>query len=620
MHRKRFLLTSAMISLLCLPAQFACMKPQAEEAAKNPAHGDSPPGELPRELDGYDPSGLVRFKTPAEAEALRQDLIRFIWPSGFPAAALPAATTGIGPDVFSQDLAGLDATAAASVERLDAVVDPYDFHGLGYLLRPAVVNGNTKCLVVINSGHRKDGPFAYGVNDTVNRLLREGFTILVSDMPLVGFNTDSTVELASERVNLEQRGSAAHKEMFERLVPHGIPGGQIFRLFLEPMVQGVNHFLATTPDGVVAYVGLSGGGWTGHMLAALDTRIRLSIPVAGAMPLYARDFSPGSLGDTEQYHAPLYGETDANGDGITDTATGVASWLEIFVLGGYGEGRRQIQLLNFYDDCCFSGPVFKTYGEFVSNTVRRLGQGQWEVQSDATHKTHQISPHALNTIIVPALREMARAVTPLCVSHMSEPLAADGNLDEPCYAQHAPLKAFRVAGDAARTAPSTRAWLFWAEERLVCAFECTDSSPAWAAPEADERLVDGQDRVELFLWPKDASYFCIEAAPGGAVHDYEARFYRRFDDTWSPVGGWACKARQTQEGYAVEMIIPRQAIEAMGLKLEAGVALKLGLFRADFDKLNGEPTWITWVDHGREPDFHVSESFGTALFMPAGQR
>jgi len=173
------------------------------------------------------------------------------------------------------------------------------------------------------------------------------------------------------------------------------------------MIQGTNHFLAKYPEAAeVAYAGLSGGGWTGHMLAALDTRIRLSFPIAGAMPLYARDFSSGSWGDDEQFYPPLYKETDTNGDGITDTAAGVASWLEIFALGGYGDSRRQVQILNLYDECCFSGYAYKSYAGFVADMVRLLGEGQWEFHSDATHKKHVISPAILNDVIVPALLDL----------------------------------------------------------------------------------------------------------------------------------------------------------------------------------------------------------------------
>lgn len=377
---------------------------------------------MPQGLQGYDPSGLIRFKTPAEAEAKRTELIRFIWPGGLPVDSMPTAETGIGPEVFSRDLDGLDAALAASVDRLDADIAPYDFHGISYLIHPRAHPENNHKLVIVNSGHRTDGPFSYGVNDAINRFLQEGLTVLVSDMPLVGFNRDNTLlpPTGSVEVTLEKRGSAAHKEMFSKLLDRdrhvslhslasvpALPGGEIFRLFLEPMIQGTNYFLAANPEGAeVAYVGLSGGGWTGHMLAALDIRIRLSFPIAGAMPLYARDFSPGSWGDDEQFYPPLYEETDTNGDGITDTAAGVASWLEIFALGGLGNGRRQVQILNLYDECCFSGYAYKSYAGFVADTVRRLGAGRWEFHSDATHRKHVISQPILDNVIVPGLLDL----------------------------------------------------------------------------------------------------------------------------------------------------------------------------------------------------------------------
>ena len=210
---------------------------------------------------------------------------------------------------------------------------------------------------------------------------------------------------------------------------------------------------------------------------------------------------------------------------------------------------------------------------------------------------------------------------PLRVPYLSTSIDVDGKLDEECYRGHDPLTAFVVAGNTSREAPSTRAWLFWSEERLVCSFECVDSTPAWTAPTANERDVDGQDRAELFLWTgdPDGPYFCIEAASAGAVHDYQARFYRKFDEAWFPQGGWTHKTLLMPNGYTVEMVLPKSAIEAMGLRLGTGFHLKMGLFRADYDKFNGQPKWITWVDRGREPDFHVAESFGTVVFTRASK-
>ncbi len=84
-------------------------------------------------------------------------------------------------------------------------------------------------------------------------------------------------------------------------------------------------------------IGLSGGGWTTNIIAAIDNRIKYSFSIAGSMPLYYR--YGGSLGDIEQYIPQLYRD--------------VAGYLDIYILGAFGKGRKQIQILNRYDDCCF---------------------------------------------------------------------------------------------------------------------------------------------------------------------------------------------------------------------------------------------------------------------------
>jgi len=194
-------------------------------------------------------------------------------------------------------------------------------------------------------------------------------------------------------------------------------------------------------------------------------------------------------------------------------------------------------------------------------------------------------------------------------------ITIDGKLNEAVYLEVAPFEKFVVASEPDRVAPSTKAWLFWSEERLVCAFQCIDLSPASQTATEDEHAVDGQDRVELFIWDgnPNSEYYCIEVASKGAVHDYSARFYRVFDDEWNlSADEWAVAVAPNPDGYTVEFSLPRAVIESMAVTLASGSQFRCGLFRADFERLNGEPIWITLVDHGREPDFHVADSFGIA--------
>src|SRR5690606_34321455 len=127
-------------------------------------------------------------------------------------------------------------------------------------------------------------------------------------------------------------------------------------------------------------------------------RISLSIPVAGSAPLYIRNVDPSSLGDLEQTYSPLFNENiQPNGSG-----GGVATWLEIYALGGYGPGRRQIMVTNEFDNCCFPGTYPNSYKTVVADKVASLEAGQWEHYLDSTHASHQISSHLISTIINPA--------------------------------------------------------------------------------------------------------------------------------------------------------------------------------------------------------------------------
>lgn len=205
----------------------------------------------------------------------------------------------------------------------------------------------------------------------------------------------------------------------------------------------------------------------------------------------------------------------------------------------------------------------------------------------------------------------------LSIPEVADRITIDGRLNEPCYRRLAPLTSFLAAGNPGATIPATKAWLFWSSKNLTFAFEVVDPTLAGAKPSSNERDVDGQDRVEIFIWsgkPQDP-YYCIEMASLGAIHDYKARFYRKFDDSWSPAG-WKCRVTTTKDGYVVEGSLSRAAMASMGQKLRASQSFRLGLFRADFSKLRGDPTWITWVDRKGEPDFHVADSFGIGRLTP----
>ena len=397
MNKKRF--PGSLVLLL------SCLLPVCGQQEGKP----DPP--LPDPLVNFDPSTFVRFQSAHGAEARRLRLIEYLWQ----AKSLPATQPDSRPltrDVFGGPLSGIDPLHSRTVRELICKMSPFDFTATCYLVESNQFNRNNRRLVIVHSGHRQGKEIAEGVDATVEKMLSLGFQVLVVDMPLVGWNRDRTFRVPGsdnrpKTITLSQRGTGGHNEMFRQLASPRLPDGTVFRFFVEPVIQGINYFQQSTPQAIdVSMVGLSGGGWATHFCAAIDRRIRYSFPVAGALPLYARKFSPGSWGDREQFYAPLYGEQDTNGDGVADRASGVASWLEIFVLGSIGNGslrktgavgRYQLQILNFSDPCCFSTGIYRTYDRWVAGTSRRLG-GRWSLFSDRSHQQHIISTAAIGKI------------------------------------------------------------------------------------------------------------------------------------------------------------------------------------------------------------------------------
>ena len=76
----------------------------------------------------------------------------------------------------------------------------------------------------------------------------------------------------------------------------------------------------------------------------------------------------------------------------------IANYLELYVLGSTGDRRKQLQIINLFDDCCFSGGKTTTYGEKVSSIVQNLGPGEYELYFDRSHDRHKISVEATSLI------------------------------------------------------------------------------------------------------------------------------------------------------------------------------------------------------------------------------
>ncbi len=225
----------------------------------------------------------------------------------------------------------------------------------------------------------------------------------------------------------------------------------------------------------------------------------------------------------------------------------------------------------------------------------------------------------LLVLLVGCVHRPAETPVALRIPYLTDAICVDGRLDESCYQRVIPLADFKVASRPSAKAPPTKAWLQWDAGGLWLAFAAHDTTLVAAPPTIDEHAVDKQDRVELFLWPEGSrQYFCEEINPDGAVHDYAAQVYRRFDDSWSPANAQFAATR-TADGYTVEGFLPVAALRAMGVSSwKRGTRFRLGLYRADFrPEAPDDPVWLTWIEPNLpQPDFHVRATFAPVELAP----
>jgi hypothetical protein len=337
----------------------------------------------------------VTISSGADVANRRQKLIDFIWgTSGFPTAALP---TSIDKNVASP-VSGL-----ANLERVDTLHITMDAGQVGIAHHFIPLTRKTNRLVILQQGHActlndstAPADVGYGMQRTINSLLSDGYSVLALYMPHINDQLPNDCAQIS------------HDQMFQTIHTTG----SVMKFFLEPIAVSLNYLQTrATADQFPAYsdfslAGLSGGGWTTVVYAAIDPRITLSVPVAGSLPLYLR--FPASEGDTEQNLAAFYR---------------LAGYEDLHLMGAYGVGRRQVQILDRQDSCCF-GEQFhradltgmsydqatRSYEWRVRNRLRLLGLGSFRLEIDEAAPEHMISWSGIANVILAELNGDRRTV------------------------------------------------------------------------------------------------------------------------------------------------------------------------------------------------------------------
>jgi hypothetical protein len=294
-----------------------------------------------------------------------------------PPLVIPSWINTIGSDNLGQ------------VDRIDIAMD-YQMHSYAYHLHPK--NDSVNRLLIFQMGH-SDDILTAGGRETIKYFLDKGFDVVTFWMPVFGENTRTAYDIPVYDTYTFSTGTGGHDEMGAVLENSD---GSFIRFFVEPVFVVINYAKSQYDYRDINMTGVSGGGWTTHVCAAMDPRIELNFPVAGSLPIYLREgpCPNGSAGDAEQVWPALFEE--------------IASWLDVYILGGYGDGRGQIHILNQYDACCFWGVNYETFEPYVTEAVNDLGAGYYYVYLDSSHSEHKISDPAIEQVIYPAVDEHLR--------------------------------------------------------------------------------------------------------------------------------------------------------------------------------------------------------------------
>lgn len=328
---------------------------------------------------------MSSFDSYDDAIKRRNNLIRFIWKqNSLPFDARPdSIEENIGVSVSGKlDFPTYGDYKFSNLDRVDSVNIhmEYGFKSTAYHFIPEISN---KRLFIYHQGHHPGGFLKAGMK-VIARLVKEGYAVLAFSMPATRMTT------APQKVKIgnlvwENRTDIDAVSTHVSYKPLEQPTFTPLKLFVHPVLVGLNYALDKYNYERVSMMGLSGGGWTTTVYAAMDTRIYSSYPVAGTMPRYLLSIYPNqgaSLGF--EYIHPAFMNV---------------GYLKLYVLGAAGKNRYQRQIFNQFDDCCLKGVAAYSYAPYVSKGVAKLGVGGNYKLAILPGNKHAITDAALAVIM-----------------------------------------------------------------------------------------------------------------------------------------------------------------------------------------------------------------------------
>lgn len=313
-------------------------------------------------------------RQPGQIEIYRSELLADLWPNqrplpdDLPTTVVRNSSGTLRQDWPFQEVQHLAETYRITVQDDSACRDePFINHSYYYRFREHPRRLNR--LMIIHQGHGGIG--ANLTDDIASHLIVNGFDVLYCNMPLLAENTGP----APPEDTIPHNCDCGHQYMGGFETPNFNPLSMLFNHIPTAITKAVEINEQEFAD--LNMCGISGGGYTTTIYAALDHRIRHSFAVSSTMPHPLR--RPGEWGWEDDPSQSIFA---------------VCPLHVMYLLAAVGPNsapRSHHQLYNFGDSVfpAKQGRI-SYYSESLSRSAARLG-GKFDTFVDYQSNQHHIT-------------------------------------------------------------------------------------------------------------------------------------------------------------------------------------------------------------------------------------
>jgi hypothetical protein len=332
----------------------------------------------------YDAEQHLHVRDAVAAKHTRKAIIRYIWKNR--TGRIPPVQPSHIKEVSDIEFFNLKSDNIRRITQLDHVMH-LGLSSRSYLFSAADHKG---CLFIFHSGHGGD-PAETGEQHLMQRALDGGCDLIALRMPLIDGNPKSVVRTRFGHVRMSDHGALALLDG---------PDFSPIRYFMQPIAASINFAESTRRSiQLIVMAGISGGAWSTALYAAIDPRIRASFPLYGVLPFPLRAVSEAFIGDWEQTVPALYS---------------IADYLDLYALATYPR-RKQIQMLNSNDSCCFAGRGAENFVRTLKEQSATWG-GEFRLDLEDGLRVHAISMRHAD-VILKAIRDLGGPAFPMRGEH-----------------------------------------------------------------------------------------------------------------------------------------------------------------------------------------------------------